>query len=74
MVNVNCALQHILLSYPQTPTAPYSAAFAIGLGLNLYLGMVANDALWHTLPVIGFVLYLLFSWRQLMEAWSRPAS
>lgn len=50
------------------------AAFAIGLGLNLYLGMVANDALWHTLPVIGFVLYLLFSWRQLMEAWSRPAS
>lgn len=30
MVNVNCALQHILLSYPQTPTAPYSAAFAIG--------------------------------------------
>jgi cytosine permease len=50
------------------------AAFAIGLGLNLYLGMVANDALWHTLPVIGFVLYLLFSWRQLAEAWSRPSS
>jgi cytosine permease len=50
------------------------AAFVIGLGINLYLGLVANDALWHTLPVIGFVLYLLFSWRQLMAAWSKPAS
>jgi cytosine permease len=50
------------------------AAFVIGLGINLYLGLVTNDALWHTLPVIGFVLYLLFSWRQLMAAWSKPAS
>jgi NCS1 family nucleobase:cation symporter-1 len=49
------------------------AAFVIGLGFNLYLGLVANDALWHTLPIIGFVLYLLFSWRQLIAAWSRPA-
>ncbi|MGN6463496.1 MAG: purine-cytosine permease family protein [Pseudolabrys sp.] len=49
------------------------AAFVIGLAVNLYLGLVANDALWHTLPVIGFVLYLVFSWRQLMAAWSKPA-
>lgn len=50
------------------------AAFVVGLAINLYLGLMANDALWHTLPVIGFVLYLLFSWRQLMAAWSKPAS
>jgi cytosine permease len=50
------------------------AAFVIGLAVNLYLGLFAKDALWHTLPIIGFVLYLLFSWRQLTAAWSQPAS
>lgn len=50
------------------------AAFVIGLAVNLYLGLFAKDALWHTLPVIGFVLYLLFSWRQMTAAWSKSAS
>jgi cytosine permease len=45
-------------------------AFAIGLAVNLYLGLVGDDALWHTLPPIGLVLYLVFSWRQVRDAWS----
>jgi cytosine permease len=48
------------------------AAFVIGLGINLYLGLAAGDSIWHTLPIISFVLYLLFSSRQVQAAWSRP--
>jgi cytosine permease len=47
------------------------AAFVVGLVINLYLGLAANDQIWHTLPLIGFVLYLVFSWRQVLDAWSR---
>jgi cytosine permease len=51
------------------------SAFVIGLGINLYLGLVVHDALWHALPLIGFVLYLLFSWRQVVATWSgRPSA
>lgn len=46
-------------------------AFAIGLALNLYLGLVADDAPWHTLALVSLALYLVFSWRLLIDAWSR---
>jgi cytosine permease len=48
------------------------AAFLIGLVINLYLGLVGEDSIWHTLPIAGFVLYLLFSGRQIQAAWLRP--
>ncbi len=47
------------------------SAFTIGLAANIYLGVVVGDSLWHTLPLIGFVLYLLLSWRQLRASWTR---
>jgi cytosine permease len=50
------------------------AAFVIGLAINLYLGLVGGDPIWHTLPISGFVLYLLVSVRQIQIAWLRPAS
>lgn len=37
------------------------AAFAAGLGINLVLGFVLEDELWHVLPLTGALLYLLFS-------------
>lgn len=46
-------------------------AFAVGLGINLYLGLALDDSLWRVLPVLGFVLYLLFSIPQLKKAWAR---
>jgi cytosine permease len=48
-------------------------AFAVGLAINLYLRLVVNDTFWYALPLIAFVLYLLFSWRQVRAAWSRSA-
>jgi cytosine permease len=47
-------------------------AFAIGLAINLYIGLVGGDSIWHTLPIISFVLYLVFSVRQIQAAWLRP--
>jgi cytosine permease len=48
------------------------AAFVIGLAINLYLGLVGGDTIWHTLPTTGFLLYLLLSVGQIREAWARP--
>ncbi|HET7328867.1 MAG TPA: cytosine permease [Nocardioidaceae bacterium] len=47
------------------------AAFAVGLGINLVLGLTLDDTLWRALPLLGFALYLLFSVPQLQKAWSR---
>ncbi|MGP3769391.1 purine-cytosine permease family protein [Streptomyces sp. SDT5-1] len=41
------------------------AAFSVGLAINVVLGFVAGDELWHVLPLSGAVLYLLFSLPQL---------
>ncbi|SDK23583.1 purine-cytosine permease family protein [Streptomyces indicus] len=41
-------------------------AYFAGLGINLVLGFGFDDKLWHTLPLTGAILYLLFSlpqWR-----------
>lgn len=46
------------------------AAFVIGLVINVYLGFGLHDTIWHTLPIISFVLYLVFSHRQIQMAWS----
>lgn len=49
-------------------------AYFLGLAINLYIGLVLGDDLWHALPVTGFVLYLLLSARELANAWSgKPA-
>ncbi|TAM89796.1 MAG: hypothetical protein EPN41_02930 [Candidimonas sp.] len=29
------------------------SAFAIGLAVNIYLGVAFGDSLWHTLPIIA---------------------
>ncbi|MGH6975773.1 MAG: cytosine permease, partial [Stellaceae bacterium] len=47
-------------------------AFVIGLAINVYLGVVLHDVLWRSMPLIGFVVYLLLSWKQLLAAWTRP--
>lgn len=47
-------------------------AFWVGLAINLYLGLAHDDVLFRSLPVIGFVLYLALSWRQVVTAWSTP--
>ncbi|MPZ95119.1 MAG: hypothetical protein GEU96_09450 [Propionibacteriales bacterium] len=44
------------------------AAFFVGLTINLYVGLVLDDALWHALPFTGMVLYLLFSVHMLRVA------
>jgi len=49
------------------------AAFIIGLAINLYLGLISGDNVWHTLPITGFMLYLLFSVSRIREAWARDA-
>lgn len=48
------------------------AAFVLTIGINLYLGLGVGDTLWHSLPLIGGVIYILLSIPQLRESWSRP--
>lgn len=47
------------------------AAFLITLAINIYLGVVLDDVLWHSLPLIGGIVYVLLSTTQTREAWSR---
>jgi cytosine permease len=44
-------------------------AFVISVAISLYLGLALQDQLWHSLPLIGFVVYILFSIPQTMRAW-----
>lgn len=37
------------------------AAFALTIGVDVYLGVVLDDTFWHTLPLIGAAIYLLLS-------------
>ncbi|MEN3269353.1 cytosine permease [Pseudonocardia sp.] len=46
------------------------ASFVITVALNIYLGVVLGDVLWHSLPLIGGVVYILLSLPQLSRAWS----
>jgi cytosine permease len=46
------------------------SALGIGLVINIYLGQVIGDTMWRTLPITGFVLYLLFSVRELKQTWA----
>lgn len=36
-------------------------AFALTVAVNVYLGVYLDDPIWHTLPLIGGVVYLLLS-------------
>jgi cytosine permease len=44
-------------------------AFVISVAISLYLGLALQDQLWHSIPIIGFVVYILFSIPQTMRAW-----
>ena len=52
-------------------------AYTVAVAISVYLGLYANDVLWHSTPLIGFFVYLLFSIPQIMKSWSistaRPA-
>ncbi len=49
------------------------AAFFLTIGINLYLGLGAGDTLWHSLPLIGGVIYILLSIPQMRQTWAaRP--
>jgi cytosine permease len=45
------------------------AAFVITVAINLYLGLALGDVLWHSLPLIGGVVYMALSVPQLRMAW-----
>jgi cytosine permease len=44
-------------------------AFVITVAISLYLGLALQDQLWHSVPITGFVVYILFSIPQTMRAW-----
>ena len=44
-------------------------AFVISVAISLYLGLALQDQLWHSLPLIGFVVYIAFSIPQTVRAW-----
>jgi len=46
------------------------AAFVITVAINLYLGLYLGDVLWHSLPLIGGVVYIALSLPQLRAAWT----
>lgn len=48
------------------------AAFLLTVAINLYLGLSLKDVFWHSLPLIGFALYILFSLPQTAGSWSTP--
>lgn len=50
------------------------SAFAVTVALNVYLGVYLDDTIWHTLPLIGGVIYLLFSIPTTLRNHRREAS
>jgi cytosine permease len=46
------------------------AAFVLTVGINLYLGLALHDVLWHSLPLIGGLVYMALSVPQLKAAWA----
>ncbi|MGH3586748.1 MAG: purine-cytosine permease family protein [Pseudonocardia sp.] len=47
-------------------------AFFGGLAINLFLGLVVGDSLWHVLPLTGMLLSLIVSPREVRAAWAAP--
>lgn len=45
------------------------AAFVVTVALSLYLGLYAHDTFWHSTPILGFIVYLLFSVPQTVRSW-----
>ncbi len=50
------------------------AAFLLTIAINLYLGLSLHDTFWHSMPFIGFVLYIVLSIPQTVRSWSAKAS
>ncbi|MCU1478719.1 MAG: hypothetical protein JWQ64_3412 [Subtercola sp.] len=50
------------------------SALVVTVAVNLVLGLVLGDAFWHVLPVLGGVIYLLFSIPQTTAAWRTKPS
>jgi cytosine permease len=50
------------------------AAFLVTIAVNLYLGLGLHDTFWHSMPFIGFVLYIVFSIPQTVRSWSAKAA
>ncbi|HZU16858.1 MAG TPA: cytosine permease [Candidatus Dormibacteraeota bacterium] len=44
-------------------------AFVVTVGLNVWLGLVVKDTLWHSLPLIGGALYIVLSIPQMVRSW-----
>ena len=44
-------------------------AFVASVAISLYLGLALQDQLWHSLPLIGFVAYVVVSIPQTVRAW-----
>jgi cytosine permease len=63
------------MSYPAglagVPSVNWRAivAFFATVGVSLYLGLGLHDGFWHTLPLIGAVIYLLLSIPQTWKNW-----
>jgi len=49
-------------------------AFFATVGLSLYLGLGLHDGFWHTLPLLGAVIYLLLSIPQTWKSWTTVRS
>ena len=50
-------------------------AFVVAVALSVWLGRAAHDVIWHSLPLIGGVLYLIISIPQMTESWrGQPAT
>lgn len=49
------------------------AAFFITLAINIYLGVALGDVLWHSLPLIGGLVYILLSIQHMRTAWGRTS-
>jgi len=50
------------------------AAFLITIAINLWLGLQRHDVFWHSMPIIGFVLYIVLSIPQTARSWAAAGS
>ncbi|MGC5248222.1 purine-cytosine permease family protein [Gordonia sp. DT219] len=48
------------------------AALIVTVGLNVFAGLVLDDEFWRVLPVLGAIVYLVFSAPQVWAAWRTP--
>lgn len=44
-------------------------AFVVAIAINVWLGLGTKDVFWHSMPLIGGVLYLILSIPQMLKNW-----